>query len=123
MKHIITVLQHPAERDSGFIALGEMAGALDGELVHYLPTITSHLREAVRYCWLISACAWLLFSFSCPFMLILINALFVISSLIIHLIICRLLPAEVNLHWRHWLALEILRRPWVQPWNLMFVVF
>ncbi|KAI7751844.1 hypothetical protein M8C21_030979 [Ambrosia artemisiifolia] len=24
-----------------------MAGALDGELVHYLPTITSHLREAI----------------------------------------------------------------------------
>ncbi|KAK3212037.1 hypothetical protein Dsin_016743 [Dipteronia sinensis] len=47
MRHILTVLRLPAERDSGFIALGEMAGALDGELVHYLPTITSHLREAI----------------------------------------------------------------------------
>lgn len=49
MNHILTVLRIPAERDSGFIALGEMAGALDGELFHYLPTITSHLREAVRH--------------------------------------------------------------------------
>ncbi|KAI9166124.1 hypothetical protein LWI28_026644 [Acer negundo] len=47
MNHILTVLRLPAERDSGFIALGEMAGALDGELIHYLPTITSHLREAI----------------------------------------------------------------------------
>ncbi|OMO63404.1 hypothetical protein COLO4_32473 [Corchorus olitorius] len=47
MNHILTVLRIPAERASGFIALGEMAGALDGELVHYLPTITSHLRDAI----------------------------------------------------------------------------
>ena len=47
MNHILTVLRIPAERASGFVALGEMAGALDGELVHYLPTITSHLRDAV----------------------------------------------------------------------------
>lgn len=47
MKHILAVLQIPAERASGFAALGEMAGALDGELVDYLPTITSHLRDAV----------------------------------------------------------------------------
>ncbi|GAV78802.1 PI3_PI4_kinase domain-containing protein/FAT domain-containing protein/FATC domain-containing protein/Rapamycin_bind domain-containing protein/DUF3385 domain-containing protein/HEAT_2 domain-containing protein [Cephalotus follicularis] len=47
MKHIIAVLRIPAERASGFIALGEMAGALDGELAHYLPTITTHLREAI----------------------------------------------------------------------------
>ncbi|KAJ0011377.1 hypothetical protein Pint_33614 [Pistacia integerrima] len=47
MNHILAVLRIPAERDSGFIALGEMAGALDGELIHYLPTITSHLREAI----------------------------------------------------------------------------
>ncbi|XP_044490228.1 serine/threonine-protein kinase TOR-like isoform X2 [Mangifera indica] len=47
MNHILTVLQMPVERDSGFIALGEMAGALDGELIHYLPTITSLLREAI----------------------------------------------------------------------------
>lgn len=47
MNHILTVLRIPAERASGFIALGEMAGALDGELVHYLPTIMSHLRDAI----------------------------------------------------------------------------
>ncbi|XP_031383805.1 serine/threonine-protein kinase TOR isoform X3 [Punica granatum] len=47
MKHILAVLQIPAERASGFAALGEMAGALDGELVDYLPTITSHLRDAI----------------------------------------------------------------------------
>lgn len=47
MNHILHVLKIPAERASGFIALGEMAGALDGELINYLPTITSHLRDAV----------------------------------------------------------------------------
>ncbi|KAF8027867.1 hypothetical protein BT93_E0711 [Corymbia citriodora subsp. variegata] len=46
MKHILAVLQTPAERASGFIALGEMAGALDGELIDYLPTIMSHIRDA-----------------------------------------------------------------------------
>jgi len=48
MDHILAVLKIPAERASGFIALGEMAGALDGELNNYLPTIMSHLRDAVR---------------------------------------------------------------------------
>ncbi|KAJ8764782.1 hypothetical protein K2173_009184 [Erythroxylum novogranatense] len=47
MNHILTVLSIPAERGSGFIALGEMAGALDGELVNYLPTIMSHLQDAI----------------------------------------------------------------------------
>lgn len=47
MNHILAVLKIPAERASGFIALGEMAGALDGELVHYLPTIMSHIRDAI----------------------------------------------------------------------------
>ncbi|KAI3889270.1 hypothetical protein MKX03_003947, partial [Papaver bracteatum] len=47
MDHILAVLRIPAERASGFIALGEMAGALDGELVHYLPTIMNHLRDAI----------------------------------------------------------------------------
>ncbi|XP_077223933.1 target of rapamycin isoform X2 [Tasmannia lanceolata] len=47
MDHILTVLRIPAERASGFVALGEMAGALDGELIHYLPTITLHLRDAI----------------------------------------------------------------------------
>ncbi|PHT30516.1 Serine/threonine-protein kinase TOR [Capsicum baccatum] len=32
MNHILHVLKIPAERASGFIALGEMAGALDGEI-------------------------------------------------------------------------------------------
>ncbi|GER42126.1 serine/threonine protein kinase mTOR [Striga asiatica] len=47
MKHIFHVLKLPAEAASGFIALGEMSGALDGELFNYLPTITSHLRDAI----------------------------------------------------------------------------
>ncbi|KAF3618676.1 hypothetical protein FXO38_33319 [Capsicum annuum] len=47
MNQILHVLKIPAERASGFIPLGEMAGALDGELINYLPTITSHLRDAV----------------------------------------------------------------------------
>ncbi|KAH7665067.1 Non-specific serine/threonine protein kinase protein [Dioscorea alata] len=47
MDHILAVLRNPAERASGFIALGEMAGALDGELIPYLPTITLHLRDAI----------------------------------------------------------------------------
>ncbi|CAL0314575.1 unnamed protein product [Lupinus luteus] len=47
MSHILSVLKVPQDRDSGFIALGEMAGALDGELIHYLPTITTHLRDAI----------------------------------------------------------------------------
>lgn len=49
MNHILAVLKIPAERASGFIALGEMAGALDGELSNYLPTITSHIRDAVCF--------------------------------------------------------------------------
>lgn len=48
MNHILAVLRIPTERASGFIALGEMAGALDGELVNYLPTIIPPLRDAVR---------------------------------------------------------------------------
>ncbi|EEF44132.1 fkbp-rapamycin associated protein, putative [Ricinus communis] len=47
MNHILAVLKLPAERGSGFIALGEMAGALDGELVNYLPTIMTHIRDAI----------------------------------------------------------------------------
>ncbi|KAI3962253.1 hypothetical protein MKX01_030803, partial [Papaver californicum] len=47
MDHILAVLRLPAERASGFIALGEMAGALDGELVQYLPTLMPHLRDAI----------------------------------------------------------------------------
>ncbi|PKA52215.1 Serine/threonine-protein kinase TOR [Apostasia shenzhenica] len=47
MDHILAVLRNPAERASGFIALGEMAGALDGELLPYMPTIMLHLRDAI----------------------------------------------------------------------------
>lgn len=47
MDHILFVLRTPDERASGFVALGEMAGALGAELVPYLPAITSHLQEAV----------------------------------------------------------------------------
>ncbi|KAH9295237.1 hypothetical protein KI387_038825, partial [Taxus chinensis] len=47
MDHILAVLRTPAERASGFVALGEMAEALDGELIHYLPTITSNIRDAI----------------------------------------------------------------------------
>ncbi|KAL3747797.1 hypothetical protein ACJRO7_016586 [Eucalyptus globulus] len=47
MKHIFAVLQSPAERACGFIALGEMAGALDGKLIEYLPTIMSHICDAI----------------------------------------------------------------------------
>lgn len=49
MNHILSVLKVPQDRDSGFIALGEMAAALDGELIHYLQTISTHLREVVCY--------------------------------------------------------------------------
>ncbi|CAO2815870.1 unnamed protein product [Amaranthus hypochondriacus] len=47
MEHILAVLRIPAEQASGFIALGEMAGALDGQLKNYLPTIIPHLRDAI----------------------------------------------------------------------------
>ncbi|KAJ4809422.1 Serine/threonine-protein kinase [Rhynchospora pubera] len=47
MDHILAVLRTRDERASGFTALGEMAGALGGELVPYLPTITNYLREAI----------------------------------------------------------------------------
>nr|AOZ57106.1 Serine threonine-protein kinase TOR [Saccharum hybrid cultivar R570] len=47
MDHILFVLRTPDERASGFVALGEMAGALGVELVPYLPAITSHLQDAI----------------------------------------------------------------------------
>lgn len=49
MDHILFVLRTPDERASGFVALGEMAGALGVELVPYLPAITSHLQDAVCF--------------------------------------------------------------------------
>ncbi|KAL3614297.1 hypothetical protein CASFOL_042371 [Castilleja foliolosa] len=42
MNHILHALTIPAEAACGF-----PAGALDGELINYLPTITSHLRDAI----------------------------------------------------------------------------
>ncbi|PHU26344.1 hypothetical protein BC332_04676 [Capsicum chinense] len=47
MNHILHVLKIPTEHASGLIALGEIAGTLDGELTNYLPTITSHLRDVI----------------------------------------------------------------------------
>ncbi|PHT56290.1 Serine/threonine-protein kinase TOR [Capsicum baccatum] len=47
INHILYVLKIPAECASGFIALGEIAGALDGELTNYLSTISSHLHDAI----------------------------------------------------------------------------
>ncbi|PHT26430.1 Serine/threonine-protein kinase TOR [Capsicum baccatum] len=47
MNHILHVLKIPVECASGFIALGEITGALDGELTNYLPTITSHLLDTI----------------------------------------------------------------------------
>ncbi|PHT28182.1 Serine/threonine-protein kinase TOR [Capsicum baccatum] len=47
MNHILHALKIPTKCASGFIALGEIAGALDGELTNYLLTITSHLRDVI----------------------------------------------------------------------------
>ncbi|WMV54649.1 hypothetical protein MTR67_048034 [Solanum verrucosum] len=47
MNHIPHVLKIPAECASGFNAFGEIAGSLDGELINYLVTITSHLGDVV----------------------------------------------------------------------------
>uniref|UniRef100_A0A452YXH8 Serine/threonine-protein kinase TOR n=3 Tax=Aegilops tauschii subsp. strangulata TaxID=200361 RepID=A0A452YXH8_AEGTS len=47
MEHILFVLRTPDERASGFVALGEMAGALGAELVPSLPSITPLLHEAI----------------------------------------------------------------------------
>ena len=61
MDHILTVLKTPAERASGFVALGKMTGALDGELVHYLLTIMSYLRDVIYYlCHLCAGISYLL---------------------------------------------------------------
>lgn len=49
MEHILFVLRTPDERASGFVALGEMAGALGAELVPSLPSITPLLHEAVCF--------------------------------------------------------------------------
>jgi FKBP12-rapamycin complex-associated protein len=49
MEHILFVLKTPDERASGFVALGEMAGALGAELVPSLPSITPLLHEAVCF--------------------------------------------------------------------------
>ncbi|BBN14806.1 serine/threonine-protein kinase mTOR [Marchantia polymorpha subsp. ruderalis] len=47
MEHLLNVMRNPAERASGFIALGEMAGAVGKELVQYLGQITVLIREAI----------------------------------------------------------------------------
>jgi FKBP12-rapamycin complex-associated protein len=47
MDHLLAVMKKPDERESGFMALGEMASAVGGELHQYLPVIMVTLREAV----------------------------------------------------------------------------
>jgi FKBP12-rapamycin complex-associated protein len=47
MDHLLAVMKKPDERESGFMALGEMASAVGGELHQYLPVIMVMLREAV----------------------------------------------------------------------------
>jgi FKBP12-rapamycin complex-associated protein len=47
MDHLLTVMKKPDERESGFMALGEMASAVGGELHQYLPVIMVMLREAI----------------------------------------------------------------------------
>lgn len=95
MNHILAVLKIPQDRDSGFIALGEMAGALDGELIHYLPTITTHLREAVCFC---NSYLKSIFSHNSSYCLL--HAYRFCdndTNLTIHICECRLLRAGLNL--------------------------
>ncbi|KAH7427560.1 hypothetical protein KP509_10G049200 [Ceratopteris richardii] len=47
MDHLLAVMKNPAERGSGFLALGEMADAVGSELEEYLPHVTGFLREAI----------------------------------------------------------------------------
>ncbi|CAM6130085.1 unnamed protein product [Calypogeia fissa] len=47
MEHLLAVMRNPAERASGFVALGEMAGAVGKELEIYLPTITGLIKDAI----------------------------------------------------------------------------
>eukprot|EP00850_Spirogloea_muscicola_P011604 SM000072S21238 [mRNA] locus=s72:583526:601430:+ [translate_table: standard] len=47
MEHLLGVMRNPAERTSGFVALGEMASAVGGALGPYLPHITALLRDAL----------------------------------------------------------------------------
>jgi FKBP12-rapamycin complex-associated protein len=48
MDHLLTVMRKPDERESGFIALGEMSSAVGKELKQYLKVIMDILRDAVR---------------------------------------------------------------------------
>ncbi|KAL2621813.1 hypothetical protein R1flu_002018 [Riccia fluitans] len=47
MDHLLAVMRNPSERASGFVALGEMAGAVGKELVPYLNSITTLIRDAI----------------------------------------------------------------------------
>lgn len=47
MDHLMGVIRVPAERDSGFRALGEMASAVKGELLPYVPDMIPLLRDAI----------------------------------------------------------------------------
>lgn len=66
MEHLLGVMRNPAERTTGFAALGEMAGAVGVALTPYLPAITPLLREAVSHCLQISSRqAFTLYSSTC----------------------------------------------------------
>jgi FKBP12-rapamycin complex-associated protein len=54
MDHLLNVMRKPDERESGFVALAEMANAVGKELKQYLPDIMNILKDAVRilsYCY------------------------------------------------------------------------
>lgn len=48
MDHLLNVMRKPDERESGFVALSEMASAVGKELKQYLPDIMNILKDAVR---------------------------------------------------------------------------
>ena len=48
MDHLLNVMRKPDERESGFVALSEMANAVGKELKQYLPDIMNILKDAVR---------------------------------------------------------------------------
>jgi hypothetical protein len=95
---------------------------LDGELVHYLPTITAHLRDAVSK----PLCGWHYFSpvilvfFLCHVLQFGVYLYFSVFSLYPPF---RLLHAGPNPHSRHWFVLETLQKPWGLLWNLLFAAF
>ena len=47
MEHLLSVMRSPADRDAGFAALSEMAGAVGPSLQPYLPAVTAQLKDAL----------------------------------------------------------------------------